>query len=177
MKRQPSLYDGWIGLAPVFERLFGDHHQQTHGVLPGQVWDMSEYSQFNRKIIEEFRANDGKVAGIFAGQSLLLLHHRGRSSGMQRVTPLLFQALDRGFAIFASNSGARAHPDWYYNLLATPDAMVEVGKDTIKVTVRVAQGEERAVIWARQKERSAAFQGFEALALPRQIPVVVLGRH
>ncbi len=105
---------------------------------------------------------------------MLLLHHTGARSGTRRVSPLAFQWLGESFAVFASKAGAPENPAWYHNLLANPDAIVEVGSSTVKVRARVAQPAERDVLYDRQKQRSPAFAQYEAKAAPRKIPVVVL---
>src|SRR5579864_7426647 len=102
---------------------------------------------WNDKIIDEFRANEGRVGGPFEGATLLLLHHRGAKSGIERVNPLAYQEIDNGFAIFASKGGAPTHPDWYHNVVANPDVQIEVGTETIPVRAREAKGEERERIW------------------------------
>ena len=135
---------------------------------------MPDANDWNSKIIEEFRANGGKVGGPFQGVDMLLLHHTGARSGAARVSPLGYQPVGEGYAIFASKAGGPANPDWYHNLLAHPDATIEVGPGTVKVVARVAEPTEREVIWARQKERSPQFVGYEEQAAPRKIPVVVL---
>jgi deazaflavin-dependent oxidoreductase (nitroreductase family) len=133
----------------------------------------------NRKIIEEFRANEGRVGGNFAGRTLLLLHHRGARSGTERVNPLAYQRLsDDSVAVFASMGGAPRNPDWYYNLLANPDATVEIGTESFPVTARVAEGEEREEIWERQKRDWPGFADYEEKTKGiREIPVVVLDRR
>lgn len=123
-------------------------------------------------MIEEFRANGGRVAA-FAHQPLLLLHHRGAKTGTWRVNPLAQQALPNGWAIFASKGGAPTDPDWYRNLVAHPDAKIEVGTSTIAVQARVATGEERERIWKEQKRRNHWFAEYERKT-SREIPVVVL---
>lgn len=130
-------------------------------------------SDWNAEIIEEFRANDGRVGGMFEGRPLLLLHHVGAKTGTERVSPLMYQALAEGYAIFASKRGAPTNPDWFHNLLANPGTKVEVGSDTVAVTARVAGGDEREEIWARQKAAWSNFAEYEA-ATTREIPVVIL---
>ena len=129
---------------------------------------------WNDKIIQEFRANGGKVGGPFQGATLLLLHHTGAKSGTERVNPLAYQQVGDAYAVFASKSGAPTNPDWYYNLAAHPDTTVEVGTRTVKVRARVAGPEERDQIWERQKELMPGFAEYETNAAPRQIPVVIL---
>ena len=94
---------------------------------------------FNRQIIEEFRTNNGKVGGPFATTPLLLLHHTGAKSGTERVNPLAYQRVDGDtVAVFASKGGAPTHPDWYHNLVANPDARIEIGTEAYDVLARVA---------------------------------------
>jgi deazaflavin-dependent oxidoreductase (nitroreductase family) len=130
-------------------------------------------TDWNRTIIEEFRANNGRVGGRFEHQPLLLLHHRGAKSGIERVNPLAYQKLDNGYAVFGSRGGAPTNPDWYHNLVANPDAVVEVGTETIPVRARVAQGEERKRIWDEQKRFNPGFADYEKRT-QREIPVIVL---
>jgi deazaflavin-dependent oxidoreductase (nitroreductase family) len=134
---------------------------------------MPKRRDFDAKVIAEFRANEGKP-GAVAGQDILLLHHTGARSGIQRITPLAYQRVEASFAVFASKAGAPDHPAWYYNLLAHPDTSVEVGTETVKVRARVAEQAERDVIWNRHKERFPAFADYEKKAAPRAIPVIVL---
>ncbi|HSL15497.1 MAG TPA: nitroreductase/quinone reductase family protein [Actinomycetota bacterium] len=122
--------------------------------------------------MDEFRANGGHVAG-WERQPLLLLHHRGAKSGTWRVNPLARQDLPNGWAIFGSKGGAPTDPDWVRNLVANPDARVEVGTSTVDVQARVATGKERERIWEEQKRRNPAFAAYEDRT-KRQIPVVIL---
>lgn len=130
-------------------------------------------SDFNAAIIEEFRANGGKVGGNFEGAPMLLLRHVGARSGVERVNPLVYQPDGDNLAIFASKAGAPTNPDWFHNLVANPDTTVEVGDGTRAVRARVAEGEERERIWSRQKELMPGFADYEQ-STDRQIPVVVL---
>ena len=135
---------------------------------------MADMEDFNTKVINEFRANGGKVGGVFEGAPVVLLHHTGAKSGTERVTPLMYQPLAEGYAVFASKAGAPTNPDWYYNLVAHPDTTVEIGTNTIKVRARVAAPDERAPIWAKQMEIAPGFGEYEKSAAPREIPVVLL---
>ena len=130
--------------------------------------------EWNNRVIAEFRANGGKVGGDFEGHELLLLHHQGARTGTERVNPLAYQKVGSAYAVFASFGGHPRDPQWFRNLLAHPDATVEVGTDTVRVTARVADPEEREIIWARQKAARPGFAEYEAKAAPRQIPVVIL---
>ena len=131
-------------------------------------------ADFNTKIVDEYRANGGKLGGMFAGSDLLLLHHTGAKSGVQRVSPLAYQRIGESYAIFASRAGSVANPDWLYNVVANPDTTIEIGTETVPVMARVAQPAERDVIWDRQKRRVPQFAEYEKKAAPRKIPVIVL---
>jgi deazaflavin-dependent nitroreductase family protein len=127
---------------------------------------------WNRKIIEEFRANKGKVAS-FARQPLLLLTHTGAKTGKQRTNPLAYFRDGDRFVIVASKGGAPTNPDWYYNLLANPRATIEVGSEQLEVTVEPAGSAERERLWAMVIERNPAFQQYEKKTR-RIIPLVIL---
>jgi deazaflavin-dependent oxidoreductase (nitroreductase family) len=135
---------------------------------------VADFEDFNTKVINEFRANGGKVGGPFQGAPVLLLHHTGAKSGTERVNPLMYQQVGDSYAIFASRGGAPSNPDWYYNLAAHPDTTIELGTGTIKVRARVANPDEREPIWSKQKEAAPGFAEYETNAAPRQIPVVLL---
>ena len=130
---------------------------------------------FNSKIIEEFRANRGKVGAPFERMRLLLLHTTGAKSGQQRVNPVAYETIGDGFAVFASKGGAPVNPDWYYNLLANPRVKAEVGTETIELTARVADDQTREPIWAAWKRANPGFADYEAKTT-RQIPVILLDR-
>jgi deazaflavin-dependent oxidoreductase (nitroreductase family) len=131
-------------------------------------------SDWNTQVIEQFREGGGKVGGDFEGMPLLLLHHVGAKSGTERVTPLVYQQVGDAYAVFASKGGAPTNPDWHHNLLATPDTKIEIGTETLDVTARVADDDERSRIWETQKERYPNFAEYERTAGDRVIPVVVL---
>lgn len=135
---------------------------------------MDDVNEWNKQIIEEFRANAGKVGGPFEGMPLLILHSTGRKSGQERLNPLVYQSLDGAWAIFASKAGAPSHPDWYYNVTADADVVIEVGAETRDVRARVAEGDERTRIWEAQKAAAPQFAEYEQSAGGREIPVVVL---
>jgi len=134
---------------------------------------MAERDDWNRQIIEEFRANDGKVGGPFEKIPILLLHHKGAKTGKERVNPLAYRRDGGAFVVFASKGGAPTSPDWYHNLVANPRATIDVGTDSVEVKARVAAGEERERIWGAQKAEVPQFADYER-STPRQIPVVVL---
>jgi deazaflavin-dependent oxidoreductase (nitroreductase family) len=130
-------------------------------------------NDFNAQIIDEFRANDGRVGGMFENSPLLLLHHTGAKSGQNRVNPLAYLGDDGHYVIFASKGGAPTNPDWYYNLKAHPDVTIEVGTETIGVTASEAAGDEHDRLFRAQAERVPQFAEYEEKA-GRVIPVMVL---
>ena len=136
---------------------------------------MSEMHDFNRGIIEEFRANHGKVGGGFDGASLVLLTTTGAKTGTQRVNPLATLAQNDTLYVFASKGGAPNDPDWYRNLVAHPDVEVEYGDEKFPAVARVVTGAERDRIFAVQKERMPGFADYEK-GTSRVIPVVELRR-
>lgn len=136
---------------------------------------MPEANDWNANVIEQFRANEGKVGPPFEGMPVLLLHHKGAKTGKERVNPLAYQALDNGYAVFASKGGSPTHPDWYYNLKANPDVTAEIGTDMVRLRARVAKGDERDRIWTLQKERVPGFAQYEEMTKNiREIPVIIL---
>jgi deazaflavin-dependent oxidoreductase (nitroreductase family) len=127
-------------------------------------------------MIDEFRANGGKPRSWTGTSPLLLLHHRGAKSGVERVNPVAY--LDDGgrYAIFASKGGAPTHPAWYHNLKAHPDTRIEVREETVAVTANEATGEERDRLFSSQAERSPQFAVYQEKT-GRTIPVIVLTRR
>ena len=136
---------------------------------------MADVNDFNGRIIEEFRAKGGKLGGNFEGAPILLLHHKGAKTGRERVHPVMYRPVGDSLAIFGSKGGAPTNPDWYYNLRAHPETVVEVGTETIPVVARVAGDAERAPIWEAQKRAYPGFADYETKTT-RQIPVVILER-
>lgn len=132
-------------------------------------------SDWNQKIIEEFRANDGKVGGHFANVTLLILHTTGAKSGQEHVTPLVTFQDNGDQVIVASKGGAPDHPDWYYNLLANPEVTVEYETETFKARATVADEPRRTELYARMEQQMAAFSDYKKKA-GRVIPVVTLER-
>jgi deazaflavin-dependent oxidoreductase (nitroreductase family) len=128
---------------------------------------------WNTQIIDEFRANAGKVSGQFEGAPMLLLHTTGARSGLERVNPMMYQQVGNDVAVFASKGGAPTSPDWYHNLVKNPRVEAEIGTDTLPFTARVAQGDERERIWTAQKSAYPGFADYESKTT-RQIPVVIL---
>jgi deazaflavin-dependent oxidoreductase (nitroreductase family) len=132
----------------------------------------------NQQIIDEFRANAGRVGGSFEGRTLLLLHHRGAKTGTERINPVAYQRLSEdSVAVFASKGGAPTNPDWYHNVVANPEVKIEIGTETFAARAHVAEGAERESIWERQKRDWPGFAEYEEkLKGVREIPVVVLDK-
>jgi deazaflavin-dependent oxidoreductase (nitroreductase family) len=128
---------------------------------------------WNDKIIEEFRANGGKVGGPFEGAPLLLLHTTGARSGQERVNPMMYRSDGDRLAVFASKSGADTNPDWFHNLRANPSVTVEIGTETRTALARIAHPDERERLWSAQKKDYPGFAEYETKT-KRQIPVVIL---
>ncbi|WP_110319971.1 nitroreductase family deazaflavin-dependent oxidoreductase [Mycolicibacterium moriokaense] len=130
---------------------------------------------FNKNVIDEFRTNDGKVDGVFEEGTMLLLHHVGLKSGIERVNPLgYFTDGDRIFVV-ASFGGSDVSPAWYYNLLANPRTTVEIGPETIAVTAREVTGAERDERFAKIAETMPMFADYQRKTT-RVIPVIELVR-
>jgi len=130
-------------------------------------------NDWNTKVIEEFRSNDGVVGGQFEGAPVLLLHTKGAKSGKQRINPMMYLDYEGKRYIFASYAGAPTHPDWYHNLVAHPDVTVEAGTETYDATAAPVSLAERDRIYPVQAERFANFAEYETLTT-RKIPVVEL---
>src|SRR3954447_5854842 len=141
---------------------------------------MSETLDWNAKTIAEFRANEGRVGGNFEGAPLVLMHHRGRKSGREHVTPVVYLPHDDDadtIYVMASKGGAPTHPDWYYNLVDSGAADVERGTETYHVKVRELVGDERDRVYAEQVRRMPGFGEYEEkTAGIRIIPVLELTR-
>lgn len=132
-------------------------------------------SEFNKKVIQEFRANQGKVGGHFEGMDLLLVHTTGAKSGKLRINPTAY-AKDGGHPfIIASKGGADTHPDWYHNLVANPNVIVELGEETFTAVAEVAQEPERTELYRKMASKYPMFAEYEERA-DRIIPVVKLIR-
>ncbi len=132
-------------------------------------------SDWNQKIIEEFRANGGKVGGPFEGGTMILVHHVGRKSGTERVNPLAYYPDGDSYVIIASAAGSTKNPDWYHNLAAVDRTTVEVGTETFPVTVEEVGDAEYADLWKRITTAMPGFAEYEKTA-NRQIPLFRLNR-
>ena len=136
---------------------------------------MSTERERNAQIIEEFRANEGKVGGHFEGRTLLLLTTTGAKTGMAHTTPVIYLRDADRYVIFGSNGGAPRHPGWYHNVSANPDVLVEVGTESFPATAAVLEGPERAALFRRQADRDPSFDEYQA-GMARVMPVVALTR-
>lgn len=132
-------------------------------------------NDWNRKVIDDFRANGGKAGGPFANDDMLLLTTTGAKSGKTYTSPLVYVDLGDRIAIAASAAGSDKNPAWYHNLLAHPKATVEVGTETYEVTVTDTKGAERDQLWAKVLERYPRFAEYETKTT-RTIPVLLLQR-
>ena len=134
-------------------------------------------SDYNTKIIEEFRANQGRVGGPWADTPVILIHHIGARSGIERTTPLACSSQGPGrYAIVASNGGSPTHPDWYHNLKANPRIKAEVGAQTFTVLAEELDPAARAEVWPKLVAEAPSLGDFQAKAT-RQIPVFMLTRQ
>jgi deazaflavin-dependent oxidoreductase (nitroreductase family) len=137
-------------------------------------------SDWNEKVIAEFRANEGRVGGQFDGAAMVLLHHTGRTSGREYVAPLVYlpdPTDEQTIYVFASAAGAPKDPQWYANIVAAGHTTVEVGPETYDVRVETLSGEERERIFAAQVRAMPGFADYEAKVEGiRTIPVVALHR-
>jgi deazaflavin-dependent oxidoreductase (nitroreductase family) len=134
---------------------------------------MSNAYDRNRAIIDEFRANEGRVGGHFEGKTLLLLHTVGAKSGKKRTNPVAYVRDGDRFVIIASKGGAPTNPGWYYNLLADPNVSVEVGTENFKARAKVAAEPERSRLYGKMVEMMSAFAEYEKKT-KRVIPVITL---
>jgi deazaflavin-dependent oxidoreductase (nitroreductase family) len=131
---------------------------------------------FNQSLIEEFRANGGKVGGRFAGRPVVLVTATGAKSGRRLTIPLVYlQEGDRRF-IFASKAGSPKNPDWYHNLVANPNVTVEIGTETYEATAKVITGAERDQLYAKQVAAAPNFGEYQEKTT-RVIPVIELVRN
>ena len=143
--------------------------QPTRKPPPSQI--PTDMNAFNKKVIEDFRANRGKLTGPLAGRTLMLLTTTGAKSGKERIAVLGFGKDGDRYVVIASGNGAPSHPGWYQNLLARPIATVEVGPDKFKVRTRTARPEERD-----QLKRLVPYIEQQQTLTKREIPIVVLER-
>jgi len=135
---------------------------------------MIEAQERNKKIIDEFRANDGKVGGYFQGRPLLLLHTQGAKSGQERINPVAYVRDGDRFVVIASKGGAPTNPSWYHNIIANPLVTVEVGTEKFQAHAIVAEEPERTRLYNKMVEVMPGFDEYRRRT-NRIIPVIILG--
>ena len=133
-------------------------------------------TEFDRRTVEEFRANGGRAGGALARTPLVLIHHVGARTGIEYVTPLAYSALDGdSIAIAASNGGSPKHPAWYHNLRANPSITVELGTQRFDATAEEQTGPARADVWPKLVAQFPDLAEFAART-DRPIPLFLLRR-
>lgn len=133
-------------------------------------------TDWNQQIIDEFRANEGRVGGLFEGRPMMIIHHIGARTGIERETPLVhFPEDDDHTVIVASNGGAPANPAWFHNVKANPTVEVEVGADKYEMVAEEITGDERDEIWKRVVSEMPQFADYQRNT-DRTIPLVRLTR-
>jgi deazaflavin-dependent oxidoreductase (nitroreductase family) len=139
---------------------------------------MADVTDWNTGVIEEFRANEGRVGGNFEGAPIVLVHHYGRKSGREYVSPVMYlpeETDDKVIYVFATKGGMPSNPDWYYNLTTSGKGSIERGTDSYPVTVRELAGAERDRVYAEQARRYAGFADYAKRTEGiRTIPVLEL---
>jgi deazaflavin-dependent oxidoreductase (nitroreductase family) len=131
--------------------------------------------EINKGVIKEFRENGGKVGGMFEGAAMILVHHKGAKSGVERITPLVYLPEGERVFIFASKGGADDNPSWFHNLVANPKTTIEVGTETYEVVATVLEGAERDEYYAKQVAVQPGFGDYQR-ATKRVIPVLEMKR-
>ena len=134
-----------------------------------------DWNDWDRRIIEEFRANEGTVGGQFAGVPLLLLTTTGAKSGESRISPLAYLPNEGRIYVFAGNRGGPTNPGWYYNLVAHPDVTVELGTETFEAKAIVVEGAERDRLGSLQAQKIPALAELRT-KITRKVPIVLLER-
>ena len=136
---------------------------------------MNTPNNWNQAIIDEFRANSGKVGGPFAGKTLLLLHTVGAKSGKEHINPAAYVTDGDRLVIIASKGGAPTHPDWYHNILAHPLVTVEVGTERFQAQAAIVSEPERTRLYNQMVEMIPGFADYQRKTT-RVIPVIALTR-
>jgi deazaflavin-dependent oxidoreductase (nitroreductase family) len=152
------------------------------GSVVSETGESSEWSgwndrivESNKRIVEEFRSNAGRVEGYFSGAPMLLIHHVGVRTGKERINPLVYLQDDDDMVIAATKGGAPKDPDWYHNLKAHPRTLVEVGTETFSVEAVEVTGDERDELYRRLAQMRPAFAEYETKT-DRVIPMFRLTR-
>ena len=140
---------------------------------------MTDFLEFNKNVIEEFRANDGVCGGPFEGMPMILITMTGAKSGRELCSPLVYSTDGDDVVIIASKAGAPQHPNWYHNLVANPTITVEVGTDSYEATAHLTEGDERKRLYDAQAAQMPQFAEYEQKAAEhgREIPVFRLVRN
>ena len=136
---------------------------------------MSTMTEFNKQVIEEFRANAGKVGGQFAAAPMVLLVTKGAKSGQTYVHPLVYTKDGDRYVVIASFAGAPKHPSWYNNIVANPTVTLEIGSEKFQARATITSGEERERLYNAQAAQMPIFNEYRQKA-PRQIPVITFTR-
>jgi deazaflavin-dependent oxidoreductase (nitroreductase family) len=139
------------------------------------MMDKTELDDWNARVIDEFRANGGRVGGQFEGANMILVHNFGAKSGTERVSPMVYFPDGDRYLIIASAAGAPKNPDWYHNLKAHPEVTVEVGTETVPVVVEELPPAERDEKWAQITAVAPGFAEYQEKT-SRTIPVLALTR-
>ena len=139
--------------------------------------DYDAMNEWNKSIVDEFRANAGRVGGPFEGRPMVLLTIKGRTSGKERTTPLVYlpdpEPGGERVIVFGSKAGAPDHPDWYKNLVANPDVELVVDDERRLMRARTASAAEKAELWPRIVSVYKGYDGYQR-STERDIPVVIL---
>lgn len=136
---------------------------------------MSELNEYNKQVIAEFRANEGKVGGQMENMSVILLTMTGAKSGRTITKPLVYTTDGERIVVIASFAGAPHHPGWYHNLVANPEVTLEIGAERFRARAEVTSGEERQRLFDAQAAQMPIFHDYQKKT-SRQIPVVVFNR-
>ena len=135
-----------------------------------------DYEAFTNNLMADLRANAGRASsGPMAGRPLMILTSTGARSGMQRTAVITYTRDGDRYVIVASKSGAPTNPEWYYNLLANPEATAEAGGETFRVQATEAMGAERQRLYDQHAEERAEFRDYPSMTT-RVIPVLTLER-
>jgi len=137
---------------------------------------MPDYSLFGDEHVRQYEATGGKVGHDWNGTSILILHTKGRKSGQTRKNPLIYGRAGDDYVIVASKGGAPDHPGWYKNLLAHPDAEIQVKGDVIPVRAHTATADEKKRVWPIMTAEWPDYDGYQQKT-KRDIPVVLLRRR
>lgn len=131
---------------------------------------------WNEQIIEEFRTRRGRPGGVFEGVPILLLHNTGARTGAARINPLVYAKDGATFVVAASKGGAASHPDWYHNVMAHPDVVLEVGTERFPARATIHdEGPERDRLYPLLESTFHVFTEYKTKT-DRVIPVIALDR-